>query len=74
MKGVWVDLKCMLISRRNTRYQLGNGSSEEGLGLDLRGGHKRHLIIQIRQNILEVAEDRPPLAVQGSEAVSSCPD
>jgi hypothetical protein len=71
MKGGRANLECVFISRRDTRYQLGHGPLEEGLGLDL-WGHKRRLRIQIRQNIHEVVEDRLQSEAREFEAVVSC--
>ena len=61
----------MLISRRNARHEFCDGSSEEGLGLDL-CEHKSRLRIQIRQSILEVAGDHRLSKARVFEAASSC--
>ena len=60
----------MLVSRRNARDEFCDGSSEEGLGLDL-CEHKSRLRIQIKQSILEVAGDHLPSRARGSEVASS---
>jgi hypothetical protein len=73
MKGGRAHLKCVFISRRDTRYQLRHGPLEKGLGLDL-WGHKKRLRIQIRQNIREVVEDRLQSEAREFEAVASCLD